>query len=990
MSLIIKHNRAEHTHENEQFRRIAKSLKLLFKEQKWSGILIGNPFNENYPRFRADGILLYDNGLIIIDLKDYEGTIKLPKEKIDFENTAWYTEADKDKKKVTIKAGSKFVNPFRQLNSYRQAFKEIVENEISLKGEINKHRTCALNIFSGPITIKNYVPKEIPFYKLTQETDFGTMLYDYSSENTYSDELASALSIIFNAEDWQEHIEMPVRQTSLERAIEIDTDVEESIQEFLNSKDSGIFVLESMVATDRDDWVEYILSKSQEFEIPQLETWIHSARIGRKVSSRMGIDLQSLYSSIYGGIPKKINDETEAEDSEDEQLEEQQQEIIPIRNDDAIDESAVIILHEAHLVSRSLHQSELLRFGSGRLLEDLLKFLDLENTNRKLICIGDPYSLSYGKETEAALNLDTLADHFSGYISHYRKELPENGNSGKFKLRLDLARSIEETMFNSLQYPWTENDLEQVAKEDITDYLFDWYSHPLQSEPNNMVMVYTNKDARKVNKWVKTNCLKNGKEICKNDLLILNNNINIPDETGFGQPTKLYNGMFLLVESVGETISESIPTGKDKKKILLNFTKIQVQCLSLPSRLKTEVYLFDNYFNSEGELSKEEQIAFRIFVNIKLNEKKKEEPFEESNEYTQLELDYKYKDALSEQHNLQKQLESEERVKTKLDQQKREVRKIERKYKRNYRRRLLSIISQNDQLVNAINAQYGWALTVHKSIGSSFSNTIINADQGENRGVANADYFRWLYSGLTTTRNKVLITNPQLIDPLIEINFEDISNAGQQSKSKSKSLVVFEDYNPEKPYAAKIPESINSNVIGVICELSKNLKQIDLKIESVVPNGDYLTKVNYCTITSSSKSLTLAINNKGSKDQFAVSSIRIERSEGVDTNHVNEAIETLFDSHNKDEQLSKKQFPDDFRAKTYGSWSEILRYHGYELELVKSHKNQDVFTVSGSNDDFVKYRTWYKNSGFFSKIEILEKSDNQISENLKKWLLNGG
>ena len=48
MGLQIKHNRAEHTHENEQFRRIAHSLKLLFDMQKWDGILIGNPYNENY------------------------------------------------------------------------------------------------------------------------------------------------------------------------------------------------------------------------------------------------------------------------------------------------------------------------------------------------------------------------------------------------------------------------------------------------------------------------------------------------------------------------------------------------------------------------------------------------------------------------------------------------------------------------------------------------------------------------------------------------------------------------------------------------------------------------------------------------------------------------------------------------------------------------------------------------------------------------------
>lgn len=89
MALIIKHNRAEHTHENEKFRRIAKSLKKLFDQQKWSGILMGNPFNEVYSRFRPDGILLYNHGLIIIDLKVYSGNIKLPPNKEKFLNRAW-------------------------------------------------------------------------------------------------------------------------------------------------------------------------------------------------------------------------------------------------------------------------------------------------------------------------------------------------------------------------------------------------------------------------------------------------------------------------------------------------------------------------------------------------------------------------------------------------------------------------------------------------------------------------------------------------------------------------------------------------------------------------------------------------------------------------------------------------------------------------------------------------------------------------------------
>lgn len=982
MSLKVKHNRADHTHENEQFRRIAKSLKLLFDERKWNGLLIGNPYNENYSRFKADGILLYDHGLIIIDLKSYSGNIKLPKDKREFENSAWYTESDTDKQRILIKAGSRFINPFKQLNSYREAFKEIVDSEINLKDLINKTRTCALNIFSGPISLDNHIPKELPFYKLVQESDFGTLLYDYSSVNTYSEELADSLCQIFNASDWHEHVEMPIHRTIDERKIEINKDVEHAIDKFLKSDENGIFVLESMNFSDRDDWVEYILSKSQEYEVPQIETWIHSSRIAKKVSDRVGFELHSLYNTIYGGSSNKINLD---KDPNEEDL----QDVIPIRSDDTIDEAAVIILHEAHLVSRSLHQSDLLRFGTGRLLEDLLTFINLPETSRKLICIGDPYSLTYGKDSDSALDTDNLANLYNGLINHFRAALPSEDKNGKTKLRVNLANGIEENIFNELQYPWSNSDLEQVNKNEIPNLLIDWFSRPMESDPSQTVMVFSNKDARKINLWVKDKCLKNGKDISPNDLLLLCNNIRIPDETGFGQPAKLYNGMFLLVESVGETISQAIAIRQNNRSIILNFKKIRVKCLSLPSQLEAEVYMLENYFNSESDLSKDEQIAFRVFVNMKVNYLLKKESFESTQEYVQLQQDIDYKTGIENEVKLKKQIESGEKVKTKLQKQQIELRKIVRKYKRKLRVRLLSYISKHDPFVNAIHVKYGWSLTVHKCIGSSFTNSIINAYQGENQGVDNAGYFRWLYSALTATKNKARVVNPQLLNPLMELEIEDTAEAGKSKKSRSKPFLIYERYTPNEPFASIFPADLQSNIVGAICELSKLLEQQGIILDSVSPINDYLTKAHFSIPTSTENQFTLAVNNKGSKDRFAISSIRIENNNGGDSKIINSSIETLF-SKKKQVDVSKKNLmlPADFRSPIYRRWIEILKENGYVLNFIESHNNQDVFWAENSKGDYIKFQVYYKNSGFFTKLFIIEKSDLEVSESLKKWLID--
>ena len=976
MGLQIKHNRAEHTHENEQFRRIAKSLILLFKNKNWNGLLIGNPYNEKYSRFRPDGILVYDYGLIIIDLKAYMGNIKLPPNKSEFESTAWYTESKTDKRRILIKAGSRFINPFKQLDSYRNSFKEIVSNELGLKGLIDEHRTCALNIFSGPLTIQNTVPKEIPYYKITQESDLGNMLYDYSSVNTFNDEIASNLIDVFNAEEWQEQIQISKSKVIYEDPVEIDSDIESKISEFLKTKSSGVLILESMESKDRDDWVNHILFQC---EAPQVETWIHSARIGRKIKKRMGIRTQSLYNTIYGGARKSLNVE---QLSKDKQIEEQSQEIVPIRSDNRVDDAAVIILHESHLVSRSLHQSELLRFGTGRLLEDLLTFLMQKENKRKLICIGDPYSLSYGKDTDSAINLDTIAEYYKGKISHYRKPLISDKCNGRLSLRLGAAYGIENKKFNNLSYRWKTDNLLEITKAEIRNYLTSWYSEHIDSEPSKTVMVYTNKDARKINLWIKKNVIQNGKDLAAGDLLILSNNINIPDETGFNQPTKLNNGMFLLVNSIDEPETESVNINQSKRPVVLYFRKVYVTCLSLPrdiygNRPKTEIYIMENYFASDDGLSKDEQIAFRVYVNILLKEKEKENPFEESSKHIEMCGDKNYIEAKESLADLEKKLKAGEQVKTKRNAQEVKIRKIERKYKREFQKDILNMLTQTHPFVNAGHVHYGWSLTVHKCIGSSFSQAIIKANQGENVGIKNAEYFRWLYSGVTTTTNKLLVFDPQFINPLMDTIFEDTSTL----EPPQRRLLTFPDYEIEERFVDKIPVELKQNVIGAVCELSINLEQHGLLLESINPNGDYLTKAIYSA--PSENEIIVLVHNKGPRDNWSVSSIRIERSASEFRNIIDQEIESLF-TH-----IVSAEFPSDFREPIYQNWNSFLNNMGYQLNLTESYANQDVFSISGARNESARVQVWYTNKGFFTKIVLLQKSSNEIGGNLQKWLLNG-
>jgi hypothetical protein len=205
MSLEVLNNRTKHTHENEQFRRVVEVIETTFNKLGYNGLLIGNPFNESYSRFRADAILLYINGLILIDFKDYKGIIKLPPNENEFHTTKWHNESEKDRSRLEIKAGSRFINPFKQLLCYRNSFREIVKKNKYLERLINPSRVCIANIFSGPITIQNEVPRSLRYYKLVKESDLGNFLYDYSEkDNIFTEETATILKSIlerYNIED---------------------------------------------------------------------------------------------------------------------------------------------------------------------------------------------------------------------------------------------------------------------------------------------------------------------------------------------------------------------------------------------------------------------------------------------------------------------------------------------------------------------------------------------------------------------------------------------------------------------------------------------------------------------------------------------------------------------------------------------------------------------------------------------------------------------
>ena len=95
--LEIRKGTASRSYENTFFREFAKNLEKLFDKYALDGLLIANSECEAEKRLQIDALLITKNVVCIIDFKNFEGNIVLPKNaKSEFEFGRWTNEKRRD------------------------------------------------------------------------------------------------------------------------------------------------------------------------------------------------------------------------------------------------------------------------------------------------------------------------------------------------------------------------------------------------------------------------------------------------------------------------------------------------------------------------------------------------------------------------------------------------------------------------------------------------------------------------------------------------------------------------------------------------------------------------------------------------------------------------------------------------------------------------------------------------------------------------------
>ena len=816
-------NRAENTHENEQFFRISSKIKAFIDDQGLDGLLIGNPFNQKFTFFRPDAILYYTYGLLLLDFKDYEGVLSpsVDRKRDQFDNGRWSIETPQGNI-VEVKGGS-HANPFKQLFTYRWIFQNDVFPLTSINRYLTESEVSILNIFSGPISIDKNLPRSIRYYGITDEDQLQRYLFTFSRTSEFHPRVADELKRMFPAPVWTSEINIPsVVEEDISSKLEdwLSDNVElESIDapteaiDFLLNKDQKVLLLTNGLAEQRDSWVNSIYECAWEYGIDRVVVLAHSARICDRIRRRANIQSHSIYSVIYGGESKTIL------------IDDQEFNLIPIADAQNIGENPLFIVHESHLINNEYREPEGgFIYGSNKLIADLASYIN-QIPNAKIIFVGDACSLSFGDVKKSAVIPSLLSELFKQSVDHYSElNYCQNDDALSF-IKEQLTQSVLDThLYNRLRYTFDDN-LVNCSKDQFKQLIEHEFSVPLNSEPKLGLLYSMNSECMQINRWIKKYCLKQTtNDLSVGDLLIANNNVSVtPDE--FSSTLYLHNGSFYTVLDVGRSEYFDVEIQQGQPSIRFTFTHLRVKALSLPGGPEISIVVLKNLLNAEETSSSSElRKAFNKFSHIRISTQLKNYKFIESNEFELLLSSDEFKKLSVEERDAITIIAADYGKKEKQKVQTTQVaRSLLASYYKNFQSRINCLIRLQDPYLNALQVSYGWAVTVNKALGMEYPQTILNAmsyHHTEGHQIACESYYRYLYSGLSTSKS-IFIIHPLEIDPVRDIEHFSISNS---QSGPSKKVLTFSDEDCLAKYASRLSAISDVNARGAISLFAEHLE----------------------------------------------------------------------------------------------------------------------------------------------------------------------
>ncbi|MBV5323050.1 MAG: AAA family ATPase [Ilumatobacteraceae bacterium] len=468
----------------------------------------------------------------------------------------------------------------------------------------------------------------------------------------------------------------------------------DAIKSFLRDDMQDAFILRGSAGTGKTTLIAKLVDTLEEMNLScaLLAPTGRAARIlGNKIkqiTGKSGYEGTTIHRAIYTLTRLEVNEGAETANDPGMRM------IFPLKEEEST--VSLFVIDESSMVGDKESHGDVMQFGSGRLLMDIVTFTRMRRPGRshdhltKLLFVGDPAQLPpVGEHSSPALSNDYLRQEYKLHVSSF--DLNEVMRQAQGSAILDRATELRDAMladrFNTFSLQPNGQDIQQVDARSAVDLIV----QGLQTKDSNVAVVHSNATALLYNRNIRERRWGDASlPIQVGETLLVNKN---------STTHLLSNGDLVKVMQVVEE-SKKVPVSlKGGHYVDLWFREVTVAFRDgNGSIIQTPCLVLENLLDSpQRELTPLEQRALLV-------------------DFRKRHPDLHPKSA-------------------------------------GFRNAI-----RNDPYFNALQVKYGYAMTCHKAQGGEWNTVIVDFES--NAGVRNASFFRWAYTAITRAVKKLIVVNP--------------------------------------------------------------------------------------------------------------------------------------------------------------------------------------------------------------------------------------
>ncbi|CAH0999057.1 ATP-dependent RecD-like DNA helicase [Neolewinella maritima] len=268
--------------------------------------------------------------------------------------------------------------------------------------------------------------------------------------------------------------------------------------------------------------------------------------------------------------------------------------------------SSILIVDEASMVGNTYSEQEFFRFGSGRLLNDLIDYGRIADAaaRSKIIFVGDSAQLPpVGMSFSPALDDNYLNEHFgiTARSTEMSRVVRQAEGNGILQAATNIRRSMTSGFFNDF-------DLRANGTDLFTPRYADFLQTYKEKSGKKLIICYKNRTAWDINQRIRKDKFGSDLPIQERDIVIIGRN---------NYKAELLNGEFAVVNKAdANTVTRNVRfnvKGGKTESVDLTWRSVELLKRDESGQVVTVTgYILENFLTSEANLNSLEQRALYI------------------------------------------------------------------------------------------------------------------------------------------------------------------------------------------------------------------------------------------------------------------------------------------------------------------------------------------------------------------------------------------